>query len=310
MLQDKVSVLNIEKVRRLFQRFVREMELLYGKEWIGINVHFLTHLAQCVLDWGCLWAWSTFIPEWFNGQLNNSSNGTQHMALQMAQNYLLSQRVRDKARALIKENKLPQNVVSLLSELLHLPQSRDLILKAILVNENQVELLGRPDIRPLTMDEEIAVKNAFGKDVDRRAYDCDIVNCKAYSRFQLKISGSIFTTTSYERSPKRVNYCAFLKDGNFFLIDHIMFIQNNFISRAFIVGKKMGVDSKKIYLPAPIEGECFSPIPGQTTKLFGLSKELFAYDPIDIKAKAVLAMNNILTETFVATAIVNSIETD
>ena len=72
----------------------------------------------------------------------------------------------------------------------------------------------------------------------------------------------------------------------------------------------MGVDSKKIYLPAPIEGECFSPIPGQTTKLFGLSKELFAYDPIDIKAKAVLAMNNILTETFVATAIVNSIETD
>ena len=285
LLQEKISVSNIEKVKRLFQRFVIEMENLYGKEWIGINVHFLTHLAQCVLDWGGLWAWSTFIPEWFNGQLNNSANGTQHIALQMAQNFLISQHVRDEARDLIKNNKLPQNVVSLFSELLNLPKPRDLVIKGIFVNDDKVELLGRPDIRSITFEEEIAVKNAFGKDVNRLAHDCDIGNCKAFSRFQLKISSSIFTTTSYKRSPKRVNYCAFLKDGTFFFIDQILLIQNDFISRAFIVGRKMGVNSKKIYLPDPIDGECFSPIPGQTTKLFGLSKELFAYDPINIQQK-------------------------
>jgi hypothetical protein len=68
---------------------------------------------------------------------------------------------------LIKEHKLPRTVVSLLCELLHLPQPRDLILKGILVNENQIELLGLPNIRPITMDEVIAVKNAFDKNVDR-----------------------------------------------------------------------------------------------------------------------------------------------
>ena len=75
-------------------------------------------------------------------------------------------------------------------------------------------------------------------------------------------------------------------------------------------GRKIGVYSKKTYLPEPIDGEQFSHIPGQTTKLVGMSTQLFAYDPNAIQAKAVIAMNNTLTETFVATAIANPFETD
>lgn len=88
LLQDRVSVDDMTKVGLLFKRFVVNMEQLYGKEHVGINVLFLTHLSQSVLDWGYLWSTSTFIPEWFNGELNTLCNGTQHVVCQMALNYL------------------------------------------------------------------------------------------------------------------------------------------------------------------------------------------------------------------------------
>ena len=310
LLQEKASVSDINKVKRLFERFVVEMEKLYGKQYIGINVHFLTHLAQCVLDWGCLWATSTFIPEWFNGQLNNMANGTHHIALQMARNYLISQCVREEARTLIKGNSLPSNVVSVLSELLNLPPHRDIMSNGFSANNGQIELLGSPTSREIELEEEIAIKNSFGTEVSRFVHESDIENCKSFPRLKMKVSGSIFTTSSYDRSPKRINYCAFLKDGDFFLIEKILLIENPHISRAFIIGRKIGVYSKKTYLPEPIDGEQFSHIPGQTTKLVGMSTQLFAYDPNAIQAKAVIAMNNTLTETFVATAIANPFETD
>lgn len=77
LLQEKISIRDVKNVWLLFANFVKEMERLYGIEHIGINIHFLTHLSQSVLDWGCLWATSTFIPEWFNGELGTYFNGTQ-----------------------------------------------------------------------------------------------------------------------------------------------------------------------------------------------------------------------------------------
>jgi hypothetical protein len=68
------------------------MEKLYTKKSITINVHFLVHLCQSVFDWGCLWATSTFIPEWFNGEMMSMCNGTQHTGKQMAINFLMNKR--------------------------------------------------------------------------------------------------------------------------------------------------------------------------------------------------------------------------
>lgn len=67
---------------------------------VGINVHFLTHLFQCVLDWECLWSYSTFIPEWLNGELLTLKHGSQAVAAQMANNYLLKMAVREKVVSL------------------------------------------------------------------------------------------------------------------------------------------------------------------------------------------------------------------
>ncbi len=67
LLQEKVSVSDVEKIKVLFRHFMIDFEKLYGAPHVGINVQFLIHLSQSVLDWGCLWTTSTFIPEWFNG---------------------------------------------------------------------------------------------------------------------------------------------------------------------------------------------------------------------------------------------------
>jgi hypothetical protein len=77
LLQDEVSVEKVREVEYLFSNFVRESETLYALEHIRFNLHLLTQLSQSVLDWGCLWATSTFIPEWFNGQLRSLAKETQ-----------------------------------------------------------------------------------------------------------------------------------------------------------------------------------------------------------------------------------------
>jgi len=76
-----------------------------------------------------------------------------------------------------------------------------------------------------------------------------------------------------------------------------------------MVGRIVGLVSKETYLPEPINGKVFSPIPGQTTKLVGLSP-IIAYGPTIIKSKCVTAMINTLTETFILTALPNNFETD
>lgn len=90
---------------------------------VGINIHFLTHLFQCVLDWGCLWSYSTFIPEWLNGELLTLKHGSQAVAAQMANNYLLKMAVREKIVSLEKDGQVfPPEVKKFLHESLHLTE--------------------------------------------------------------------------------------------------------------------------------------------------------------------------------------------
>jgi hypothetical protein len=79
----------IEQVRSLFKQFVRDVASLYGREHVTANIHFLTHVADAVFDLGGLWATSTFIPEWINGELASMSHGSQGAAVQMAKGFLI-----------------------------------------------------------------------------------------------------------------------------------------------------------------------------------------------------------------------------
>ncbi len=81
-------------------------------------------------------------------------------------------------------------------------------------------------------------------------------------------------------------------------------------SQPIVIGREMGVNSKKNYVPAPIGNTTFSYLPGQTMKLIGLSRSLIAIDPSEIVTKCVIATCNEISEMYVVTALVNNFETD
>ena len=309
--QEKVSVDDVRKVERLFHQFVIDSETLYGIENIGINVHFLTHLPDCILKWGCLWATSAYIPEWFNGVLVSMCKGTRAITEQMNKSYLMNLAVREEVITLIKTENLPPTVELLFKDLLHLTDdSVRKFGKGKVVNNGTVKLMGSSSSRKLTMYEEAALLNKIKNLPEFTKFsDMDFSHCEFFARFQLiSTSGSIFTRTAYSKSPKRINYFALLYDGSFFAIESIVYF--NSVNLAFVIGKKYGSISKKTFLPSSPEDLEFTPIQGQTTRLIGKSAISCAFDPKEIKCKCVIAMNNELTDTYLITSLANHFETD
>ena len=72
----------------------------------------------------------------------------------------------------------------------------------------------------------------------------------------------------------------------------------------------MGSFSKTKFSPDSLSGISFSNLPGQSTKLVGLSSHLVAFRPEDIVKKGVVGLNNVEFQTFVVTALPNSLESD
>jgi hypothetical protein len=122
LLQEEVPIERVKEVEFIFQYFVREAELLYGRQRIRYNFHLLTHLVHSALNWGLPWSNSTFIPEWFNGELISLKNGTQSVAEQMVRSFLLKKAVRSDAINLITNFNLPVTVRALLRKLLNISQ--------------------------------------------------------------------------------------------------------------------------------------------------------------------------------------------
>lgn len=58
------------------------------------NIHLLLHFPKHVKMWGCLWAWSTFPYEHFNGVLCKLFKGTQDLPEQICKNYILGRNVK------------------------------------------------------------------------------------------------------------------------------------------------------------------------------------------------------------------------
>ncbi len=316
LLRERVSVDDINNVDFLLKDFVREFELLYGEEDVRINVHFLTHLAQAVLKWGCLWSTSTFIPEWFNGELNNLFHGSQGVVDQMASNYLLRLEVKREVTTLMESKYLPSHVSAQLREYLNLPSTDEDEVKGAVVNGGKVKLLGVPESREVTIPEEVALRNLFSQEIWRQRFPSINFNCldsfgicSSYSLFKVKDTGSRFTTTSYTLSPKRINYCALLLDGSHVFIDSILRLD---IARdwGFILCRKLGIDGRRSFTPDPIGSVAFNCFPEDTTELYGIASSLTAYPIVDVHSKCVLSLRNSLTDTYVATALVNNLETD
>ena len=220
LLQERASKESVRKIQPLLERFVRDTEYLYGTQHVTYNIHMLIHLSRAVLNWGCLWTHSTFIPEWFNGELTSLCNGTQSVVEQMAESFLMKNQLRNEAIQLLNENDVPSEVSELLQSLLNLPMGsnkRFNLSKGFQIGS--IKLNGKCSLKSLNHKEKSALDTAM----DRFCFcHIDKNGWQSYPRLILAELGSIFTTTSYKRSLKRVNYCALMCDGRFIFIDSVI----------------------------------------------------------------------------------------
>jgi hypothetical protein len=163
LLQESVLTVYVKEVGKLLEDFVRKMELLYGEKCVTYNIHLLTHLSKSVLDWGCLWSTSTFIPEWFYGQLQGLSNGTQGVVEQMASSYLMQNSVRNQAVCMLKNEAIRPNIAKLISRLICLPNSYQFQNRKCLKIDGKscLNLLGKQVRRKLTLDEQTVIENCL-----------------------------------------------------------------------------------------------------------------------------------------------------
>lgn len=75
LLQDKISINELELADFFLMLFVQHVKDLYGLEKCSYNVHQLTHMVDAVKRWGPMWVWSTFPFEDGNGYFKKINHG-------------------------------------------------------------------------------------------------------------------------------------------------------------------------------------------------------------------------------------------
>ncbi|KAK0176931.1 hypothetical protein PV328_001029 [Microctonus aethiopoides] len=76
---DVVTDAMINLSYNFLHKFVREFEILYGKEFCTINIHQLLHLPTCVRNNGPLWVYTCYKYENLNGELLKLIHGSRHI---------------------------------------------------------------------------------------------------------------------------------------------------------------------------------------------------------------------------------------
>jgi hypothetical protein len=304
LLQERAKKTAVRKTVPLSESFVRDIEHLYGAEYVSYNCHLVPHLIFSALDWVLPWAHSAFIHEGFNGELTSLFQGTQGVIEQMTHHYMMRNRLRNDAIDVMSKNNLPKNVLEMLYDVLCLPVGeRKKFRSQKGVQKERVKLIGRPTERKFNTLEQTAEKDYF----NRLSLPCENdFNWQFFPRLMLN-HGSIFSTTNYTRSPNRINHCANMSDGNFISIESIIYCPILFRSKCFLIDRVLGDISKTVLSPGDqFEFETF---PGQTIKFNG-TQSIRVYDATEIQRKGVLCMYNELVDSGTATALVNRFESD
>ncbi|KAL5020963.1 hypothetical protein ScPMuIL_000118 [Solemya velum] len=114
LLQEGINMQDLHRAKQLLQAFVTNVEQLYGKKFMSLNVHNLIHTVNLVELWGPLWAWSCFCFESFNGEIKKAIHGTGNVCRQIFWTCQAQKRVEVKVRQLPPGNKVRNYMQSLL----------------------------------------------------------------------------------------------------------------------------------------------------------------------------------------------------
>lgn len=89
LLQEKITMHEMAHVEDNLKQFVEEYQVYYGETSMTMNVHCLSHLADCVKDLGPLWSQSMFNFESFNGTLKHFGARSNNVINQVIENIII-----------------------------------------------------------------------------------------------------------------------------------------------------------------------------------------------------------------------------
>ncbi|KAJ8049229.1 hypothetical protein HOLleu_01873 [Holothuria leucospilota] len=174
----------------LIGKFLIFVEPLYGKKEMTYNIHILSHMPDCVRNWGPLWCTSSFMFESYNGYLKNLFNDTRAVPQQIFTN-------------LCRLQFLHRHYVKAVSPTVEDFIQRVLFHKKVTKSANYFQLphfeivtLGTPEDLKLTAALRLALQDVIGERIIS-------VTAKCYKRFI--IDNVLFSTTEYSSKFKRTD---------------------------------------------------------------------------------------------------------
>ena len=86
-----LSCADLTKADMLLLKFCRQFEVLYGKDYVRINMHLHCHLKECVEDYGPVYSFWCFAFERFNGVLGSTVTNNRSIEIQLMRKFLSEQ---------------------------------------------------------------------------------------------------------------------------------------------------------------------------------------------------------------------------
>lgn len=102
-LQNEISKEEFSAASFQILEYVDKFEILYKLESMNHNIHLASHIPNCVLANGPLWAYSAFNMENKNSQINRVIKGTKNIIQESANKYCIIQSNRKPTQNLIKK---------------------------------------------------------------------------------------------------------------------------------------------------------------------------------------------------------------
>lgn len=195
-LTTNITTNDYKKADSKLSQFVAEFEKLYGVANMVYNVHLISHLANCVMNCGPLWAYSNFNFEHNNGVLVSYVNGTTDVEKQVVSKYLYQ-------NLLVKSNQgKVLSYIEYISTLRKVKNVREI---------GNVTLLNQPTLHNLSDEEKLVLRDQI---VFNSTY--------AYEYKKFILNNDIYYSSSYKRAEQTNDTRVKLNDGTYCQIDLIL----------------------------------------------------------------------------------------
>ncbi|KAL7295964.1 hypothetical protein TKK_0003487 [Trichogramma kaykai] len=196
LLQTKIPVVQIQLVKFLFDLFSREFQSLYKIENCSFNVHQLSHLVDCVVQWGPPWVWSCFTFEDANGYFKKLNHGPNKIDMEIMNTIKMIN------ATYILKSKLNRNQLA--------PEGNVIF---------PIGTQAKTDLNP----QELEGLNNFILNQQLRITEGPSV----YAYFRAQINNEILTSKRYQRQKKRDNSVVSWNQRKFYgIIEFFIFINN------------------------------------------------------------------------------------